>query len=54
MNVQEAMQAVKDGTFESKLKRQSADRLEAAETKATGAVQRGRELYASLHTKKED
>lgn len=54
MNVEESMQAVKDGTFEAKIKELSTARAKAAETKSKSSVQRGREMYASLHTTKED
>lgn len=53
MNVQEAMQAVKDGTFETKIKELSTARAKAAESKANSSVQRGHEMYASLHSKED-
>lgn len=52
MNVQESIQAVKDGTFETTVKDLSIARAKAAETKANSSVRKGHELYNSLH--KED
>lgn len=54
MNVQEAMEAAKDGTFEAKIKASSIAKTEASKVNPKNSVQRGRELYASLHNKKED
>lgn len=54
MNVQESIEAVKDGTFETKVKDLSTARAKAAETKAISSVRNGHALYNSLHTTKED
>lgn len=54
MNVSEAMAAHRDGTFEKKTKA-SAERRKKAEPKTTGGVQKGRDLYESMHpTKKKE
>lgn len=54
MNVSEAMAAHRDGTFEKKAKA-SADRRQAKERKSEGGVQKGRDLYESMHpTKKKE
>lgn len=57
MNVQESIQAVKDGTFREKImaKRLAKDFLKNAAKKSAGtptsSVAKGRELYETLHKK---
>lgn len=54
MNVQESMDAYRDGTFEKKVKA-NADRKKAAkERTSTGGVQKGRDLYESMYPKKKE
>ena len=57
MNVREAMEAVKDGTFDEKIaiKRLAKGFVRNASKKPpTSSVAKGRELYASLHPNKKD
>ncbi|QYF88551.1 hypothetical protein [Arthrobacter sp. PAMC25284] len=52
MNVQEAMAAYRDGTFEKKA---SAERRQPArQQKSDGGVQKGRDLYESMYPKKKE
>lgn len=52
MTVTEAMAAYRDGTFEKKTTA-SAEHRQKDEPKTTGGVQKGRDLYESMHNKKE-
>jgi hypothetical protein len=55
MKVSEAMAAYRDGTFEKKAKASAERRHAAKERKSEGGVQKGRDLYESMHPiKKED
>lgn len=53
MNVSEAMAAHRDGTFEKKAAASAERRKKLAESKATGGVQKGRDLYESTHKKEQ-
>lgn len=55
MNIQEAIAAVKDGTFEDKVKTSAARRKAARLSQNTSNMQAGRDLYAAMYpTKKEN
>ncbi|MDP9693023.1 UNVERIFIED_ORG: hypothetical protein J2X79_000560 [Arthrobacter globiformis] len=55
MNVQQSMDAYRDGTFEQKVKANAERRKSTKEGAATGGVRKGRDLYESMYptTKKE-
>lgn len=55
MNIQESMDAYRDGTFEKKVKASAERRQSAKERKSEGGVQKGRDLYESMYpTKKKE
>lgn len=53
MKISEAMDAYRDGTFETKAKDSAERRQKNKNHKPEGGVQKGRALYESLHNKKE-
>ncbi|MDJ0315067.1 hypothetical protein [Arthrobacter sp. H35-D1] len=57
MNVREAMEAVKDGTFEERvsIKRLARDFVtNSTKNRPTSSVAKGRELHATMHPNKKD
>jgi hypothetical protein len=52
MKISEAMAAYRDGTFEEKAKASAERRVTAKERKSEGGIQKGRDLYESMHPTK--